>query len=267
MRPLITTGLFLASLLASPISLAHFQTLIPSTAIANTSNQQQLRLDLSFTHPMNQGPAMEMATPAQFGVITREGRKDLLSSLVSYQVDGQNAYRSEYSLQGPGDHLFYVEPAPYWEPAEGVMIVHYTKVVVDAFAGDPLWQQMVGFPVEIEPLTRPYGLWQGNLFSGVVRKNGQPVPFATVEVEWLNDGRMQAPAEAFITQEIRADANGTFNFVMPFAGWWGFAALIESDITMTNPEGQSVPVEEGGLIWVHAQELPPQIHQTQTADK
>ena len=57
------------------------------------------------------------------------------------------------------------------------MIIHYTKVVVNAMGAEEGWDTLVGFPVEIEPLVRPYGLWTGNAFRGIVKKHGEPVPF------------------------------------------------------------------------------------------
>ena len=104
-------------------------------------------------------------------------------------------------------------------------------------------------------MVRPYGLWTGNLFQGIVKKNGTPVPFAEVEVEWRNDGTIVAPFDPYITQVIKADSNGAFSYVMPKAGWWGFAALIEGDQKMKNPEGKEVPVEEGALIWVNTRDM------------
>ncbi|MBK5932013.1 DUF4198 domain-containing protein [Halochromatium salexigens] len=234
---------------------AHFLELIPSTEILTAETGPALTLALSFTHPMERGPAMAMDTPARFGVLTAEGREDLSPRLQAVERDGQRAYSAEYRVSEPGDYLFFVEPAPYWEPAEGVMIVHYTKTVVDAFGAEEGWDRMVGFPVEIEPLVRPYGLWAGNLFTGVVTRDGEPVPFATVEVEWRNDGSVEPPAAAFVTQVLKADANGVFSYAMPRAGWWGFAALLEGEAPMTNPDGESVPVEQGALIWVHAREM------------
>jgi cobalt/nickel transport protein len=171
------------------------------------------------------------------------------------QLDGKRAYRADYRVAEPGDYCFYLEPAPYWEPAEGVMIVHYTKVVVDAYGGESGWERDIGLPVEISPLTRPYGLWSGNLFRGVVKRGGQPLPYAEVEVEWRNDGSLRPPADAYITQVIKADANGVFAYAMPRAGWWGFAALIEGDERLPNPKGESVPVELGGLIWVYTRDM------------
>jgi cobalt/nickel transport protein len=234
---------------------AHFQELIPSTEILDADTGRDLTLEMTFTHPMEQGPAMPMGEPTAFGVLTADGRQDLSESLLAVQVDGKAAYKADYQVKAPGGYIFFVEPAPYWEPAEGVMIVHYTKTVVDAYGAEEGWDRMVGLPVEIEPLTRPYGLWAGNLFTGVVKKGGEPVPFAEIEVEWRNDGSVAPPAGPFVTQVLKADADGAFNYAMPRAGWWGFAALIEGDEPMLNPEGKSVPVEEGALIWVRARDM------------
>jgi len=106
-------------------------------------------------------------------------------------------------------------------------------------------------PVEIEPLVRPFGLWTGNTFRGIVKKDGKPLPFAQVEVEYYNQGkRVKIPNDAFITQVIKADANGVFSYTMPKAGWWGFAALVQGDQKMPGPDGKPAAVELGGLIWV-----------------
>ncbi|MEJ2691745.1 MAG: DUF4198 domain-containing protein [Candidatus Thiodiazotropha sp.] len=234
---------------------AHFQELIPNRDILTQESGGQLSLSLTFTHPMEGGPVMSMGEPVRFGVVGPGGDSDLRERLRPVQLDGKRAYRADYKVAAPGDYCFYLEPAPYWEPAEGVMIVHYTKVVVDAYGGEGGWQRDIGLPVEISPLVRPYGLWSGNLFRGVVNYNGQPVPYAEVEVEWRNDGSLTPPSDPYITQVIKADANGTFAYAMPRAGWWGFAALVESDKPLFNPEGKAVPVELGGLIWVHAQEM------------
>jgi cobalt/nickel transport protein len=234
---------------------AHFQELIPSAEVLTAETGPDLSLDLTFTHPMERGPVMAMGEPVRFGVIGPEGSVDLSRRLEPVERDGAAAYQAEYRVSGPGDHIFFIEPAPYWEPAEGAMIIHYTKTVVDAFGAEDGWDRMVGFPVEIEPLVRPYGLWAGNLFTGVVTRDGKPVPFATVEVEWRNDGSVEPPAAPFVTQVIKADANGTFSYAMPRAGWWGFAALLEAAETLPSPSGEQVPVELGALIWVRAREM------------
>lgn len=252
-------GLLPAALIAASIAAcaapaaAHFQEIIPSADIA--PNGGAVSVDLVFTHPMERGPAMEMAKPARLGVRLGKAIVDLLPGAKEAKVDGKTAWRATHDLKEPGNAIFFVEPQPYWEPAEGKFIVHYAKVVVDAFSAGEGWDALLGLPVEIEPLVRPYGLWTGNLFRGIVRRAGKPVPYAEIEVEWKNDGSVTPPADAFVTQVIKADANGAFAYAMPRAGWWGFAALVESDRAMRAPTGKQVPVELGGLIWVRATDM------------
>ena len=230
---------------------AHFQLLIPSRDVVSPGDPRTVDFEIVFTHPMEDGPAMEMAVPRQFGVLVHGNKSDLLETLQPTKVDGKTAYAASARLAKPGDHVFYVEPAPYWEPAERKMIIHYTKVVVDFMGMEEGWDAMVGFPVEIEPLVRPYGLWTGNTFRGIVKRDGRPVPFAEIEVEYYNrGGRVEIPNDAFVTQVIKADANGVFSYTMPKAGWWGFAALVDGDEPMKSPDGETVDVELGGLIWV-----------------
>lgn len=233
---------------------AHFQELIPTADVLPDGGE--VTLTLTFTHPMARGPAMEMARPKRVGVKTGDAApRDLAPALAETKVDGKSAWTLKETLKEPGAAVFFVEPAPYWEPAEGKMIVHYTKVVVDAFASGEGWDAAIGFPVEIEPLVRPTGLWTGNLFRGIVRKGGKPVPFAEIEVEWKNDGSVTPPNDAFVTQVIKADASGAFAYALPRAGWWGFAALVDGDKPMKSPEGKSVPVELGALMWVRATDM------------
>lgn len=236
--------------------LAHFQVLLPARDVVSAEDGRTVDLTILFTHPMENGPVMEMGRPRRFGVLVQGKRYDLLETLVHRPIDGKAAYTATARLLRPGDHVFFLEPASYWEPAEEKLIIHYTKVVVDYLGAEEGWDQMVGFPVEIEPLVRPYGLWAGNTFRGIVRRNGQPVPFAQVEVEYYNEGgRVRVPNDAFATQVIKADAQGVFSYTMPRAGWWGFAALVDGDQKLPNPDGKPVDVELGGLIWVKTVEM------------
>lgn len=248
----IAGGALLAALAALPAR-AHFQQILPGADVLPEGGD--VTLDLVFTHPFDRGPVMEMARPVRVGVLAGGAATDLTAALAAAPVAGKSAWRLTHALEEPGAAVFFVEPQPYWEPAEGKYIVHYAKVVVDSFASGEGWDALAGLPVEIRPLTRPTGLWAGNLFSGTVLREGRPVPFAEVEVEFVNDGRVRAPNDAFVTQVIRADANGTFHYAMPRAGWWGFAALTEGAATRPAPDGTPAPVEEGGLIWIRATDM------------
>jgi cobalt/nickel transport protein len=246
----VVTLLFGLLLLTGHEAAAHFLVLLPSTDIVGDGDSRTVDLDLRFTHPMEQGPTMNMARPRQIEAVVNGKRIDLSGRLKSRTIDGKSAYICSLETKLPGDYIVYVQPAPYWEAAEEKMIVHYPKVVVDALGAERGWDALIGLPVEIEPLVRPYGLWTGNTFRGIVRYRGKPVPFARVEVEYFNEGRrVKPPKDAFITQVIKADAGGVFSYTMPRAGWWGFAGLVAGE-KMKSPEGKLVDVELGGLMWV-----------------
>lgn len=237
-------------LLAAGSAQAHFQVLLPQDDVLGGDSGGRVTLRLLFSHPMEQGPPMDMPRPARFGMIAQGKPVDLLAALRETPVAGRKAYAATAELKRPGDYIFFVEPAAYWEPAERRWIIHYTKVVVDYLGAERGWDAMVGFPVEIEPLVRPYGLWTGNTFRGIVKRGGKPVPFATVEVEYFDEGnRVRPPNDAFFTQVVKADAQGVFAYSMPRAGWWGFAALV-SGPPRPGPDGRLADVEWGAVMWV-----------------
>lgn len=226
-------------------ALAHFGMLIPSDSMVMQNDNRTINLTLSFSHPF-EGEGMELVRPAVFGVMANGKRVNLLETLKETKVMGHNAWEIFYKIKRPGVYMFYMEPEPYWEPAEDCYIVHYTKAVVTAFGDDEGWDQEIGLKTEIVPLSKPYGLYTGNVFQGIVKLDGKPVPFCEVEVEYYNkDGKAKAPTDYMVTQTIKADVNGIFTYAAPRAGWWGFAALNTSDKKI---EGKDV--EMGAVLWV-----------------
>ena len=243
----------------SSVASAHFQMVIPSDDMVNQGESRSLGLELLFWHPY-EGIGMHMVEPAQFGVVVDGKNKDLLGKLKPKKIkdiEGNqfDGFSVNYKFKNPGDHIFYTEPQPYWEPSEEAFIVHYTKVVVNAFGLEEGWDTPVGLKTEIMPLTRPYGLYAGNVFQGVVLVNGKPAPNTEVEVEYYNeDGSLKPEAPPMITQVVKADSNGVFTYAMPKAGWWGFAALSEDEKTMQH-EGKDYPVEIGAVLWVKTHDM------------
>jgi len=240
---------------------AHFGMIIPSDDIVTPQDNKTITLDVKFCHPL-EGHYMEMEKPKSFGVRIGGENIDLLDTLVPKKGKGPDQkeyftfWQATYKIRRPGDYLFYVEPKPYWEPAEDCYIVHYTKVCVNALGLEEGWDEEIGLETEIVPLTRPYGLWTGNLFTGIVKLNGKPVPYAEIEVEYYNeDGSVKPPADPYITQVIKADGNGVFSYAIPRAGWWGFAALNQASWTIKGPDGEEKPVEIGAVFWVRTVDM------------
>lgn len=228
---------------------AHFGMVIPSDSMVAPEGERSVTLTLSFSHPF-EGIGMALAKPKTFGMVADGKTTDLASSLTQAQVMDHAAWTATVPLKRPGAHTFFMEPTPYWEPAEDLYIIHYTKTVVAAYGVDAGWDAEVGLMTEIVPLSRPFGLYAGNVFQGIVKLDGKPVPHAEVEVEYYNqDGKAQAPDDLMITQTIKADADGVFTYAAPRAGWWGFSALNGADFTFDH-EGEEKEVELGAVIWV-----------------
>jgi cobalt/nickel transport protein len=237
---------------------AHFQLILPSDDCIAQGETKDLDLQLIFTHPMEASHTMDMGLPADFGVLRNGTKKSLVNTLEALEFQHGKAWQTTYRVRGFGDLVFYLEPAPYWEPMEDKYITQCTKVVVNALGMPTDWDAEVGLPAEIVPLTRPYGLWTGNVFQGTVKKGGDAVPYVEIEVEYLNaaafsgfvgDVAVEAPADAFVTQVIKADGNGVFTFGIPRAGWWGFAALMEGEEIDGNEH------ELGAVMWIRARDM------------
>ena len=242
-------------LAAAGTAAAHYAMVIPSEPIVSGEEGREVTLTLSFSHPF-EGVGMALDRPAAFGVVHGGERTDLLAALEPAEAMGASGFTLTHSLERPGAHVFHMEPQPYWEPAEELFIVHHTKLVVPAFGDDSGWDAALGLPTEIVPLARPFGLYAGNLFQGIVEMDGEPVPFAEVEVEHHGEGApLEAPSELMITQTVKADGNGVFSYAAPAPGWWGFAALNEAGYTLSH-EGEEKPVELGAVIWVRFEPWP-----------
>ncbi len=253
----ITTVRFAAMLAALALVLAmtipaeaHFGMLIPSADHAS-QNQRTLDLTLSFSHPFGM-QGMELVKP-KAAVFFDGQRQDLTGKLAKTTVMGHTAWKMGYDFKRPGVYAFVMEPQPYWEPAEDCFIVHLTKTLVPAFGGDEGWDEPLGLAVEIVPLTRPFGNYAGDTFTGQVLAGGNPVPGAEVEVELYNkDKKFAAPTEYNETQVVKADGNGVFTFACPQPGWWGFAALITADNKLPAPDGSGdKDIELGGVLWTY----------------
>jgi len=227
---------------------AHFGMLIPTDSMVMPGENPRIELLLAFAHPFA-GEGMEMARPKVFGMAAGGKKVDLQSVLKKTRFLGHTAWQAGYRITRPGVYTFYMQPTPYWEPAEDIFIIHYTKCVVAAFGDEEGWDAPVGMKTEIVPLARPFGLYTGNVFQGIVQLNGKPVPFAPVEVEHFNREGVAAPTDYMITQTLKADANGVFTYAPPAAGWWGFAALNPAGFKLKHA-GNEKDVELGAVIWV-----------------
>ncbi len=126
------------------------------------------------------------------------------------------------------------------------------------------WADTIGLPAEIMPLDKPYANWTGGVFRGVVLSDGEPVPFAEIEIEYVNrepdlensrfadEAAVEAPHPSFETMSIKADANGNFTIGLPRAGGWGICALEIGPVT----EHEGKPLSQDAVLWVQVRDMP-----------
>ncbi len=227
---------------------AHFGMVIPRTPVVEEQEDATITVEISFSHPMEM-VGMPLTTPKAVRIIVDGKVEDVTAALQPTKIMEHDAWHFEYTVKRPGVYAIVMEPEPYWEPAEDCFIIHYTKTYVAAYGEEEGWDEATGLKTEIIPLTRPFGNYAGNVFQGRVELDGRPVPHAEVEVEYYNrDGEYAAPNEYMITQVVKADASGVFTYGIPFAGWWGFAALNTSDETMEK-DGEQKDIELGAVLW------------------
>lgn len=243
------------ALMFSQNAWAHFGMLIPSSNIV-TQEQKNLELSLSFSHPFEM-VGMNLEKPVHFGVVSHDKKYNLTEYLSPTSIMDRIGWQASYKVKRPGVYHFFMEPAPYWEPSEDVHIIHYTKTIVAAFGGDTGWDTPIGLPVEIVPLTRPFGNYINNVFSGTVLVQGEPAPGVKIEVEhYSNNPPAHSASDYHITQVVKTDSNGNFTFACNRDGWWGFSALTAADYTLKSPEGLDKDVELGGVLWIYIDPIP-----------
>ncbi|WP_368664611.1 DUF4198 domain-containing protein, partial [Oleiphilus sp. HI0086] len=244
---------------------AHFQMIYTPDLLRSKGGIVELRMP--FTHPAANGYVMAVDKPLAFYHIKKGKKKDLSTKLVeSNWASAENtgiSYESSVKLKGLGDNIFVFEMAPYLEKSEDVFIQQFAKTIINVGSLPSDWESDLNLPAEIVPLTKPYAIYEGGSFTGIVRSHGKPVPFAEIEVEYINylpemsknafssDPTIQVPAEAFITMTIYADASGTFTFAIPKAGQWGFAALGVGP----QKKFKGKELSQDAVIWVQAHEL------------
>ncbi len=238
----------LASLVCATALCAHFQTILVNQSVLQQGESSKVEIVYEFTHPFEQ-QLMNMEKPKEAGVFSEGKKISLLNTLQPVEKNKLLTWKSEFNIKEPAVYQFYVDPIPYFEPSEEKFIRHQTKTIVDAFGSGEGWDKPIGLKAEIIPLSRPYSLYVGNLFSGKVLYKNKPAADIDVEVEYYNTKGLKAPNAMYVTQVVKTDNNGIFHVALAQEGWWGFAALIEDDEKIKK-ENKAYPVELGAVLWL-----------------
>ena len=257
---------------------AHFQLIYtPESKISEDAKQVDFKM--VFTHPFDAGHTMDIGKNEagdvkgfeEFFIVHKGKKTDALpglkksefTSLENSGVAFDFSLNKDFGFRGGGDWVMVAIPHPYYEGAEDIYIQQATKVMINKSDIATDWAERCapGFP-EIMPLVKPYDVWTGGLFSGVVLDgSGNPVPFAEIEVEYMNydvdmnaskfTGEKKIKKEGHGAAVILANAEGRFDFIPPKPGYWGFAALgAGGDLSFDGKE-----LSQDAVIWIEAYEI------------
>jgi len=257
MKKIKLFGMIAGIFFSASVAQAHFLLLKPDTDILE-GGRRIINIEAKFTHPMEGEPNMDFKIIESGAYINGKKYnlkwKSELIPAIKHSAKKVHMYKTNFKIKKPGVYQFYIVPSPYFEPAEGKFIQQITKVYVETFGLEEGWDQPIGLKAEIIPLTRPFGIWEGNTFKGQVLINGKPASNIDVEVEYLNTKGVKVPADPFITQVIKTDKNGYFEYTIPWAGWWGFSAI--GDGGTLEKDGKQYPLELDAVIWIKAYPKP-----------
>lgn len=266
MKKLLLAG----SLLLTTHAFAHFQMLYTPQMALDKGKKIEIRQ--IFTHPFEDKYTLNMGEQAdsktflpveEFYVINKKSKKDLKKSLQAIDFQGNtnkgHAYASSYKARKMGDHILVLKPSAFYEKQQDLYIQQTVKTIVNVAGAPTNWSDDLQLDAEIVPLVKPYSIWEGSNFTGIVKANGKAVPHAVIDITYVNRevdvennkmgaDKIKAPHNSFITLTIHANANGEFTFTIPKAGVWGFCA---QDV-IPNQTYKGKKLKKDALLWVEA---------------
>lgn len=265
-------SIFSLTILLSTLSFAHFQ-MISTSNFAIDSSAKNVKLDMLFTHPAENGFSMDIGKnikgeikPVEAFLLkkgdtvinakdklikTKFGKKDNKALAYTYDFNFKEGLR-------PGAWTVIFVPAPYFEKSEDGYIKQATKVYIkkgDTESDEWQERQMPKGEPEIIPHIDPTNVWKNQVFTAkVVDENGNPAKNKRVEVEFKNydikNGMFVGkPKTEHSTAVILTDDNGMFSFVPTEKGQWGFSAIDAA--TKKTLDGKEV--EHDAVLWIEVQ--------------
>lgn len=249
--------------------LAHFHVFWPQIQGCYAKPGEEVSWRCFWGHPFEM--LIDDAQPPKFFIFTPDKKKETLTPkkiTLKDQESGQDrqAFAVAYKPPQLGDYYLCLESPPYFIPENQVIWQDYVKEPLHVQA-EKGWEQAVGLPVEIIPLTRPYGWPAGSVFKGQALVKNRVLTRATVEIEKFNGffvpvdkmpkDRLGSENAPLITRTVKTDRMGYFYCNLDSPGWWL--------MSVSAPGGKKVhdrktyPVELRGGLWVYVEPAPPSL--------
>ena len=248
LRP--TTALLVLAVLGTPAA-APFNMLLPQAASAKRG--EAVTLVYQWGHPFEH-QLFDALAPQGLFVLRPDGQKtDLTPALEKITVPTAGpktvtAYQVRFTPDQRGDYLFVLNTPPIWMEEDQEFLHDTVKVVLHVQAQKG-WDGAVGAPLEMVPLTRPYGLQPGLVFQAQALADAKPLAGTLVEIEHYNPAPpKRLPPDEHITRTARTDPNGVVTATLTDPGWW--CLTTQRDGGQRDHNGKHYPVRRRTTLWV-----------------
>lgn len=243
---------------AAPGAYAHFPMLIPDSPFAEVN--QSVEILYSVGHPYERDYE-DAEKPHKVTAIPSAGSPEDITSALAPKpltVSGitHGAWSVAFAPKQSGDTVIALDSAPSISRNGETLYQEYVKTVIHA-ERQRGWDARTGRPLEIVPLTRPYGLQEGFVFTGRLMKGDEPVAGETIYIEQFVEevpDPDNLPPEPLITQVVKTGEGGYFTHTLPNAGWWVMGAYVDG-IGEIGHEGKTYRLNAFAGLWVRVEPL------------
>jgi cobalt/nickel transport protein len=240
-------------------SQAHYNMLLPGSWSAKKGDS--VTITYQWGHPFEH-QLFDAPLPEAVLIVPPGGAATLDLNKTRQEIkvagEGQNklkAHRFQFTPQERGDYVIVLHVPPIWMEEEQEFLHDKVKVVlhVQAQKGWDHESYTSDYPLDLAPLTRPYGLQPGMAFQVQVRALGKPVPNTLVEIEHYNPAPPEKlPPDEHITRTAKSDPSGVVTTTLTDPGWWCITAQQDGGKRMR--DGKEYPVRRRVTFWVYVDE-------------
>lgn len=267
-RAWLVGGSLLLGLLAPAV--AHYPMLIVDGG-PTWPTEGKLNVLFTIGHPFA-NDRFETGPPTKVTLFSPTGAQIAMNqhvapAIIEYEGQQVNAHRLFWQFKKghrPGDYVLAWE-LPVLEEKPQRKVQDYAKLVVHMPGEEPPgaqigWWQRVKHPIEILPLSRPYGIPVGQAFRGQVVEDvegkAHGMVGGVVEAETYAGGPTPDPLPelAAYRRAERTDDRGCFSVTLDKAGWWLLSCATDGGPGQQG--GEEGRLSRRAVMWIYVGEAP-----------
>lgn len=238
-----------------PCARAHFSVLVPDSPAVRAGQEVTIRHYVG--HPY-ECQIVDTREPEKVEVLLPDGQTRIDLRPEPEQVDNFEGgtvtiQTMRFTPSRRGDHLVLLKTPMRFDEHAGGFVQDEVKLIlrVQVHQG---WDNRADTPIELLPLTRPYGLEPGMAFKARAVLHGKPLVDAEVEIEKYHARPPERipEDEALITRVVKTDVNGYIVVTLTEPGWW--ALNVQAEDGAKEKDGKRWPLIRRAQFWLYVSE-------------